>query len=92
MIITIKTGDYRGYTEFSVAGVLYDVDSNNIPVDIVVYGNEETLQAIAEFACGEGNLRELEEYYPIEKQMADLGATHACLYARMNEFKVREAE
>lgn len=87
MIIRIETGDYRGYVEFPITGIHYSLDDNNHPIDIVVYGEESILKAIAEFAPGEGNMQLLEGYFPQEIEMMNLGATHEVLLARLRAFE-----
>lgn len=87
MKIRIKTKDYRGYVEFSVTGIYYSLDDNKHPIDIIIYGTEDTLKAIAEFANGDGNMQPIGGYYPDEIEMKNLGATHVVLFARLNEFE-----
>lgn len=91
MLIRIKTRDYRGFAEFSVTGINYSLDDNNHPIDIVIYGTEDTLKAVAEFANGDGNMQPIGDYFPDEIEMKNLGATHEVLFARLNEFEVIEA-
>ena len=91
MLIRIETKDYRGYAEFSVTGINNSLDDNNHPIDIIIYGTEDTLEAIAEFANGEGNMQLIGDYYSDEIEMKNLGATHEVLFARLNEFEVIEA-
>lgn len=91
MKIRIKTKDYRGYVEFSVTGINYSLDDNKHPIDIVIYGTEDTLESIAEFANGHGNMQPIGGYFPDEIEMKNLGATHEVLFARLNEFEMIEA-
>lgn len=89
MKIRIKTNDYRGFEEFPIASIKYQLDENGVPVDIVVAGTEEILEHIAEFASIGWNIRELDENDSIF--LMEKGATHEALYARLNHFNVVEA-
>lgn len=88
MEIIIKTGDWRDHVEFTITGIHYSLDEKGYPIDIVVYGTEDILEAIAEFAWGDGNMQPLTDFYPEDIRMKNLGATHEVLFARLNEFEV----
>jgi len=94
MKIKFNTGDYRSLfypeeAEFEIVGIHYECDERG-PIDIVIYGSEETLQKISELAqCG-SNIQEIGDYYSRGLRMRGLGATHECLFARLPEFTVLE--
>ena len=75
----IKFNDGMEYEVFSVA---YQLDENNIPVDIVIYGTKEVLEQIAEYASIGVNIQE----YDYVSDMPN------ALYARLQPFTVIEAD
>jgi hypothetical protein len=93
MKIKIKTNDYREFKEFSIVTLKHELDENGIPVDIVITGTEEVLNAISEFAHIGCNIQELSsEPWNICPSLIIKGATHEALYARLNSFEVLEAD
>ena len=94
MKIKIKTNDYREFKEFPIVSLRHELDENGIPVDIVITGTEEILNAISEFAHIGCNIQELstESWNSHNSSLLILkGATHEALYARLNSFEVLEA-
>lgn len=94
MKIRINTGDYREYVEFPIMGITYQIDEDNVPVDIAIYGDEDTLDSICEYARIGCCMQPLEDYpgaLEYHKQMCYKGAQYECLIARLPEFKVLEA-
>ena len=89
MKIKFNAGYYLEEVEFEIVGINYECDERG-PIDIVIYGSEETLQKISEFAqCG-SNIQEIGVYYSRGLRMRGFGATHEALYARLPEFTVLE--
>ena len=89
MKIRIKTNDYRGFEDFPIVSIKYQLDENGVPVDIMITGTEEILENIAEFASIGWSIRELDENDSVILRVK--GATHEALYARLNHFNVAEA-
>lgn len=93
MKIRFNTGDCRMYypeeVEFEIVGIHHEHDENG-PVDIVIYGSEETLQKIRELVQSGSVIQEIGDYYSEGLRMRGLGATHECLFARLPEFTVLE--
>ena len=91
MKIKFNTGDYRMYypeeVEFEIVGIQYECDERG-PIDIVIYGSEETLQKISELVQSGSAIQEIGDYYSRGLRMKGLGATHECLYARLPEFTI----
>ena len=90
MKIRIKTNDYRGFEEFPIVSIKYQLDENGMPVDIIIAGTEEVLEHIAEFASIGWNMKELD--WGSNFILKDKGATHEALYARLQHFNVLEAK
>jgi hypothetical protein len=91
MKIRIKTGDWRQFEEFSITGIHYELDEHNCPVDIVIYGTEDVLDELSQYAILGYNSRPLNDCFSEEIRMEALGATHTCLCARLPEFTVHGA-
>lgn len=92
MKIKFNTGDYRSLyypeeTEFEIAGIYHECDEKG-PVDIVLYGSEETLQKISELVQAGSVIQEIGDYSSRDFRMKGLGATHECLYARLPEYQI----
>ena len=89
MKIKFNTGGYRTpeELEFEIVDIHYECDERG-PIDIVIYGSEETLQKISEFVQSGSVIQEIGVYYSRGLRMRDLGATHEALYARLPEFTV----
>ena len=87
----IKFNDGREYEVFSVT---YQLDENNIPVDIVIYGTKEALEQIAEYASIGVNIQECDWVSAMQSGMWMYYADHVCnaLYARLQPFTVIEAD
>ena len=92
MKLKIKTGDYREYMEFPITSIQYEIDDNNIPVDIVISGTKEVLESIGEFAILGNNIRALDDNDSYDIVLILKGATHEGLYARLPEFTVLGAK
>lgn len=91
MKIRISTGDWKQFEEFSITGIHYEMDEHDCPVDIVIYGTEDALNEISQYAILGCNIRPLEDFFDLEVGMRALGATHICLCARLPEFTVHSA-
>ena len=93
MKIRIKTNDYRGFEEFSIVSIKYQLDKNGVPVDIIIAGTEDVLEHISEFAQIGYNVRHLivDGFLDSDAGLILAGATHEALYARLNHFNVVEA-
>lgn len=89
MKIKFNTGYYPEEVEFEIIGIHHECDERG-PIDIVIYGSEETLQKISEFVQSGSAIQEVGDYSSIGLRMKGLGATHECLYARLPEFTVLE--
>ena len=91
MKIRIKTGDWRQFEDFSITGIHYEMDEHDCPVDIIIYGTEDTLDEISQYAMLGCNIRPLEDCFGEEIRMKALGATHTGLFARLPEFTIHGA-
>lgn len=87
----IKFNDGMEYEVFSVT---YQLDENNIPVDIVIYGTKEALEQIAEYASIGVNIQEYDWVSALQSDMWLHYSDHVCnaLYARLQPFTVIEAD
>ena len=87
----IKFNDGREYEVFSV---IYHMDENNEPIDIVIYSTEEILEQIAEYASIGVNIQECDWERAMQSGMWMHYADHVCdaLYARLKPFTVRFAD
>lgn len=94
MKIRIKTNDYRGFEEFPIASIRYNLDEEGIPVDIIIGATEDVLEHISEFAQIGYNVRHLivDGFLDSDAELILAGATHEALYARLNHFNVVEAK
>jgi hypothetical protein len=98
MKLIIQTNDWRDTVEFNIAHIEYEVDENNIPFDICIAADEDTVKSICdEYALIGCNMQELiiENYAHRPGDLAKwwgLGATHECLIARLPDFFVKEAK
>lgn len=90
MKLRIKTNDYREFEEFPIVCIKYQLDENGIPVDIVIYGDENTLLDICEYSRLGFNIQPLDSTYSYYENIQ--GATHEALYARLQPFDVLEAK
>lgn len=73
---------------FEVVAVYNDNDEVGVPVDIVIYADEKTLESISELASVGCNIRECE--YGLDDPHIAMLATHCGLFARLEEFVVAE--
>lgn len=94
MKIRIKTNDYRGFEEFPIVSIRYNLDEKGIPVDITIGATEDVLVRISEFAQIGYNIRNLiiDGFLDSDAELILAGATHEALYARLNYFNVVEAK
>lgn len=44
MKIRIKTNDYRGFEEFPIASIRYNLDEEGIPIDITIGATEDAVE------------------------------------------------
>lgn len=93
MKIRIKTNDYRGFEEFPIVSIKYQLDEKGIPVDIAIGATEDVLEHISEFAQIGYNIRHLivDGFLTGDVELIIKGASHEALYARLNHFNVVEA-
>lgn len=75
----IKFNDGREYDVFSVT---HQMDENDVPIDIVIYGTKEVLEQIAEYASIGVNIQECD-------WVSDMPNA---LYARLQPFTIIEAD
>ena len=87
----IKFNDGREYDVFSVT---HQMDENDVPIDIVIYGTKEILEQIAEYASVGVNIQECDWVSAMQSGMWMHYADHVCeaLYARLEPFTVRFAD
>ena len=86
----IKFNDGREYKVFSVT---YQMDENNVAIDIIIYGTKEVLEQIAEYASIGVNIQECNWESALQSGMWTHYADHVCvaLYARLQSFTVIDA-
>lgn len=93
----IKFNDGREYDVFSVT---HQMDENDVPIDIVIYGTKEVLEQIAEYASIGVNIQEMDWVSIMQSGLwmhyADyicnvLYDIHTALYARLQPFTIIEA-
>lgn len=94
MKIRIETDDYREYVEIPIVGIRYQLDEDNQPIDIVIYGSEKTIEDICEYARIGFNSKEIDAYpgFFYDDVMLRRCATHECLCARLPKFTIIEAD
>lgn len=87
----IKFNDGREYDVFSVT---HQMDENDVPIDIVIYGTKENLEQIAEYASIGVNIQECDWVSANQSDMWMHYADHVynALYARLEPFTVRFAD
>ena len=87
----IKFNDGREYDVFSVT---HQMDENDVPIDIVIYGTKEVLEQIAEHASIGVNIQECNWVNAVQSGMwmhyAD--PVYEALYARLEPFTVTFAD
>lgn len=89
MKIRIETDDYREFVEFPIAAIKYQIDEKG-PIDIEIYGTEEALNDICDFALIGCNMQEIDKEIQWRKSLWE--ATHECLIARLPKFTIIEAD
>ena len=86
----IKFNDGREYDVFSVT---HQMDENDVPIDIVIYGTEENLEQIAECASVGVNIQECNWDNVFQSGVWEHYSDHVCeaLYARLEPFTIIHA-
>ena len=86
----IKFNDGREYEVFSVT---HQMDENDVPIDIVIYGTEENLEQIAEYASIGVNIQECDWDNVFQSGVWKHYSDHVCeaLYARLEPFTIIHA-
>lgn len=86
----IKFNDGREYEVFSV---IYHMDKNNEPIDIVIYSTEEILEQIAECASVGVNIQECNWDNVFQSGVWKHYSDHVyeALYARLEPFTIIHA-
>ena len=93
----IKFNDGREYDVFSVT---HQMDENDVPIDIVIYGTKENLEQIAKYASSGVNIQECDWVSIMQSGLWMHYADYICnvlydictaLYARLQPFTVIEA-
>lgn len=87
----VKFNDGR---EYKVLSVTYQLDENNVPVDIVIYGTKEVLEHIAEYASIGVNIQECDCVSTMQSDIWMYYSKHLydALYARLKPFTIIEAD
>ena len=87
----IKFNDGMEYDVFSVT---HQMDENDVPIDIVIYGTKENLEQIAEYASIGVNIQECDWDNVFQSGVWEHYSDHVCeaLYARLEPFTVRFAD
>ena len=87
----IKFNDGREYDVFSVT---HQMDENDVPIDIVIYGTKENLEQIAEHASIGVNIQECNWNDVLQSGVWKHYSDPVCkaLYARLEPFTVRFAD
>lgn len=87
----IKFNDGREYDVFSVT---HQMDENDVPIDIVIYGTREVLEQIAEHSSIGVNIQECDWVSTLQLGLWKYYAGPLCgaLYARLEPFTVRFAD
>ena len=80
--------------EYDVFSVTHQMDENDVPIDIVIYGTKEALEQIAEYASIGVNIQECDWENTIQSGTWMHYSDHVCnaLYARLQSFAVIEAD
>ena len=80
--------------EYEVFYVTYQLDENDVPIDVVIYGNKEVLEQIAKYASIGVNIQEGDWVSIMQSGLwmhyADY--IYEALYARLEPFTVRFAD
>ena len=86
----IKFNDGREYEVFSV---IYQMDENDVPIDIVIYGTKEVLEQVAEYASIGVNIQECNWDNVFQSGVWEHYSDHVCeaLYARLEAFTIIHA-
>ena len=86
----IKFNDGRAYDVFSVT---HQMDENDVPIDIVIYGTKENLEQIAEYASIGVNIQECSWDDVLQSGVWKYYSDHVCeaLYARLEPFTIIHA-
>ena len=81
-------------SEYEVFSVTYQMDENDVPIDIVIYGTKEVLEQIASYASIGVNIQECDWVSALHSDMWMHYADHVyeALYARLEPFTVRFAD
>ena len=81
-------------SEYDVFSVTHQMDENDVPIDIVIYGTKEVLEQIASHAYIGVNIQECDWVSSMQSGMWMHYADHVCeaLYARLQPFTVIEAD
>ena len=81
-------------SEYEVFSVTHQMDENDVPIDIVIYGTKEVLEQIASYAYIGVNIQECDWVSAMQSGMWMHYADHVCeaLYARLQPFTVIEAD
>ena len=81
-------------SEYEVFSVTHQMDENDVPIDIVIYGTKEVLEQIASYASIGVNIQECDWVSAMQSDMWMHYAGHVCnaLYARLQPFTVIEAD
>lgn len=71
---------------FEVNKIQYELDENDVPIDIAICADKDTLEEIEYYSSIGCNIRELDIV-----EQAILKCTHEALYARLSPFTVTKA-
>lgn len=87
----IKFNDGREYDVFSVT---HQMDENDVPIDIIIYGTKEILEQIAEYTSVGVNIQECDWVSAMQSGMWMHCVDHVyeALYVRLEPFTVRCAD
>ena len=86
--------EFNDGMEYEVFSVTHQMDENDVPIDIVIYGTKEVLEQIAEYASIGVNIQECTWDRAMQSGMWMHYADHVhnALYARLQPFAVIEAD
>lgn len=77
-------------TEYNVLRVEHESDRYDVPVDIVIYGDEDTLNYIGEYHCPYGyNVRKIGPFEALDKHLSE--DTCVGLFSRLTRFIIKES-